>query len=505
MSGVPLSTLLAALPGHTIRGDTDPVIAGIAYHSGRVQPGFLFAAIRGAHHDGHTFIPEALRRGASAVLVQRPVAVPPDVPQILVADTRAALGALAAAFYGYPADALTVIGVTGTNGKGVTTFFIDAVLRGAGYRSAIIGTMGVWAPAGVIETDRTTPEAPDLQHLLAALRDQGVTHVAAEVASHALALHRVDGTRFRVAVFTNLTPDHLDFHGTWEAYLGAKRRLFTLVDPQGWSVVNAADPAAEEMARASRAPVRRFALHGGGRSGPPGVDLWAEEVVLDLEGCTFRATTAQGSCPVRLHIGGAFNVANALAALATGMALGVPLEAGAAALETVRGVPGRFEPVQEGQDFAVIVDYAHTPDGLENVLRTARQITRGRVVVVFGCGGDRDRAKRPMMGRLAVELADLAVVTSDNPRSEEPVAIIDEILQGIRATAGEFRRARVEVEPDRRAAIHHAIAAAAPGDIVIIAGKGHETYQEVCGVRHPFDDRVVAREALRARQGSVAP
>jgi len=470
-----------------------------------VQPGFLFAAIRGAHHDGHTFVPEALRRGASAVLVQRPVAVPPDFPQILVADTRAALGVLAAAFYGHPADALTVIGVTGTNGKGVTTFFIDAVLRGAGYRSAIIGTMGVWAPAGVIETDRTTPEAPDLQHLLAALRDQGVTHVAAEVASHALALHRVDGTRFRAAVFTNLTPDHLDFHGTWEAYLGAKRRLFTLVDPQGWSVVNADDPAAEEMARASRAPVRRYAVHGGGRSGPPGVDLWAEEVVLDLEGCTFRATTAQGSCPVRLHIGGAFNVANALAALATGMALGVPLEAGAAALETVRGVPGRFEPVREGQDFAVIVDYAHTPDGLENVLRTARQITRGRVVVVFGCGGDRDRAKRPMMGRLAVELADLAVVTSDNPRSEEPGAIIDEILQGIRATAGEFRRARVAVEPDRRAAIHQAIAAAAPGDIVIIAGKGHETYQEVCGVRHPFDDRVVAREALRARQGIVAP
>ncbi len=505
MSGVPLSTLLAALPGHTVRGDVHRTIAGIAYHSSRVQPGFLFAAICGARHDGHTFVPEALRRGAAAVLVQRPVAVPPQVPQILVADTRAALGALAAAFYRHPADALTVIGVTGTNGKGVTTFFIDAILKGAGYRSAVIGTMGAWTPAGLVETDRTTPEAPDLQHLLADLRDQGVTHVAMEVASHALALHRVDGTRFRVGVFTNLTPDHLDFHGTWEAYLEAKRRLFTLVDPLGWSVINADDPAAEEMARASRAPVRRYAVHAGGRSGSPGVDLWAEEVELDLEGCTFRATTAQGSCPVRLHIGGAFNVANALAALATGLALEIPLEAGAAALETVRGVPGRFEPVREGQDFAVIVDYAHTPDGLENVLRTARQITRGRVVVVFGCGGDRDRTKRPLMGRLAAELADLAVVTSDNPRSEEPGAIIDEILQGIRTTAAEARRARVEVEPDREAAIHYAVAVAQPGDIVIIAGKGHETTQEVRGVRHPFDDRAVAREALRARRGAAAP
>ncbi len=505
MSTVPLSALLAALPGHALRGDAHRSIAGIAYHSSRVQPGFLFAAIRGYTHDGHAFVPEAVRRGAAAVLVQRPVPVPPQVPQILVADTRAALAAVSAAFYGYPADALTVIGVTGTNGKGVTTFFIDAILSRAGYRSAIIGTMGVRAPAGVIETDRTTPEAPDLQRVLAGLRDQGVTHVAMEVASHALALRRVDGTRFRVAVFTNLTPDHLDFHGTWGAYLEAKRRLFALVDPLGWSVINADDPAAEEMARASRAPVRRYAVHGGGRADPPPADLWAEEVALSLEGCAFRAATPQGSCPVRLHIGGAFNVANALAALATGLALEIPLQVGAAALETVRGVPGRFEPVREGQDFAVIVDYAHTPDGLENVLRTARQITRGRVVVVFGCGGDRDRAKRPLMGRLAVELADLAVVTSDNPRSEEPEAIIDEILRGIRATARELRRARVVVEPDRRAAIHHAVAVAAPGDIVIIAGKGHEAYQEVRGVRHPFDDRVVAREALRARQGSAAP
>ncbi|MDQ7851066.1 MAG: UDP-N-acetylmuramoyl-L-alanyl-D-glutamate--2,6-diaminopimelate ligase [Armatimonadota bacterium] len=505
MKSVPLSALLAALPGCTVRGDVRRTITGIAYHSNRVQPGFLFAAIHGTRHDGHAFVPEALRRGAVALLVQQPVAAPLQVPQILVADTRAALGALAAAFYGHPAEALTVIGVTGTNGKGVTTFFIDAILKGAGYRSAIIGTMGAWTPGGFVETDRTTPEAPDLQRLLAGLRDQGVTHVAMEVASHALALHRVHGTRFRVAVFTNLTPDHLDFHGTWEAYLEAKRRLFALVDPRGWSVINADDPAGEEMARASRAPVRRYAGQRGWLSAPPGVDLWAEEVVLGLEGCTFRATTSQGSCPVRLPIGGAFNVANALAALATGLALEIPLEVGAAALETVRGVPGRFEPVREGQDFAVIVDYAHTPDGLENVLRTARQITRGRVIVVFGCGGDRDRAKRPLMGRLAAELADFAVVTSDNPRSEEPRAIIEEILQGVRATGEGLRRARVAVEPDRRAAIHCAVSTATTGDVVIIAGKGHETTQEVLGVRHPFDDRVVAREALRARRGCAAP
>ena len=503
MTAVPLRTLLAALPEHTLAGDPEQLITGIAYHSGQVQPGFLFAAIRGYTQDGHTFAPDAAARGAAAVLVQRPVPVAREVAQVIVPDTRTAMALAAAAFYSHPSQAITVIGVTGTNGKGVTTYFTDAILTQAGHRSAVIGTMGARGPSGVIETSRTTPEAPDLQQVLADLRDQGVTHVAMEVASHALALHRVDGTRFRVAVFTNLTPDHLDFHGTLEAYLGAKRRLFEMVEPSGWSVVNADDPAAVEMARASRAPVLRFSPGADIRSGTGHVDLWAEDMQLSLDGTTFRAVTPQGSHPVRLHIGGAFNVANALAALATGMALHIPPEVGTAALETVRGVPGRFEPVREGQEFAVIVDYAHTPDGLENVLRTARQITRKRVIVVFGCGGDRDRTKRPVMGRLAVQLADLAIVTSDNPRGEEPRAIIEEILQGIRATA-KVRRGRFEVEPDRRAAIHRAITAAASGDIVVIAGKGHEPYQEIQGMRHPFDDRVVARETLRARRGSAA-
>lgn len=489
-----LRALVDGLSERAVVGDPGRQIVGLAYHSREVQPGFLFAAIRGYQHDGHEFVGEAVARGAVAVLVERSVDTAPAITQIIVPDTRAALPHLACAFYEHPSHSLTVIGVTGTNGKGVTTYFTDAILTEAGHRSAIIGTMGVRGPAGAVETSHTTPESVDLQRLLAGLRGDGVTHVAMEVASHALALHRVDGTRFTVAVFTNLTRDHLDFHGTFEAYLAAKRRLFEMVEPEGWSVLNAADPAAEEMARASRAPVLRYAMGVG-------VDLRAEEVQLDLNGTTFTAVTRRGERRrVRLRIGGAFNVANALAALATGLALGVPLEAGAAALETVRGVPGRFEPVSEGQEFAVIVDYAHTPDGLENVLQTAREIARGRVLVVFGCGGDRDRTKRPEMGRLAVTLAEFAVVTSDNPRTEDPRAIIEEIVQGIRATGG---RGRFEVEADRRAAIQRVIAAAAPGDVVIIAGKGHEPYQEIHGVRHLFDDRVVAREALRSRLGAA--
>jgi len=496
-----LRTLLADIGEHAIRGNPVVDVRGLAYHSAQVRPGFLFAAIRGYTHDGHVFLPQAAGQGAVAVLVERPGEVQ-GVTQVIVADTRAALARVACAFHGHPSRQMTVVGVTGTNGKGVTSYFADAVLTQAGHRPAVIGTMGVRGPGGTVLTDRTTPEAVDLQGLLADLRDAGVSHVAMEVASHALALHRVDGTRFRVAVFTNLTPDHLDFHGTLEAYLGAKRRLFEIVEPDGWSVINADDLAAAAMAQASRAPIIRYALTPGGRDRSARPDLWAEDVHLRLDGTSFRAATPEGAVPVELHIGGAFNVANALAALGTGLALKIPLEVGAAGLATVHGVPGRFEPVREGQDFAVIVDYAHTPDGLENVLRTARQITSGRVIAVFGCGGDRDRTKRPVMGRLAVTLADLAIVTSDNPRTEDPQAIIDQILQGIRATGA--RRARFEVEPDRRAAIHRAIAAAAAGDVVVIAGKGHEPYQEIHGVRHPFDDRTVAREVLRERLGSAA-
>jgi len=503
---VDVATLAAALPDHSLLGEPTRDVRGLAYHSAAVQPGDLFAAIRGFAHDGHAFIPDALGRGAVALLVDHPVEGA-SVPQIVVPDTRTGLAHLAAAFYGHPSQAMTVIGVTGTNGKGVTTYFLDAVLGAAGRRTALIGTMGARGPSGIIETARTTPESADLQRLLARLRDERVTHVAMEVASHALAMRRVEAVRFAAAVFTNLTRDHLDFHGTFDAYLGAKRRLFEMVEPDGVSVVNADDPASEAMARASRARVVRYAMRDGARTPAAGtegagartaVDLRAADVSLHLEGTTFTVVTAHERVGVRLRIGGGFNVANALAALATGTALGVPLPEAAAALATVTGVPGRFEPVWEGQDFAVIVDYAHTPDGLENVLRTARQIARGRVIALFGCGGDRDRTKRPLMGRLAVTLADLAVVTSDNPRSEDPRAIVEEILQGIRATR---TRNRYQVEVDRRVAIEKAIAAAGSGDVVVIAGKGHEPYQEIDGVRHPFDDRVVAREVLRARVG----
>jgi len=491
-----LADLLTALDGARVHGDAARPVRGLAYDSRQVASGDLFAAIRGFTHDGHAFAPDAVARGAVAVLVERRLALPDGVTQVVVPDTRAALGPLAAAFYGHPSRDLMVIGVTGTNGKGVTTYFVDAILAAAGHRPAVIGTMGVKGPQGTAETARTTPEAPDLQRLLRDLRDQGVTHVAMEVASHALALHRVAGTHVRVAVFTNLTRDHLDFHGTFEAYREAKRRLFEMVAPDGAAVVNADDPAGEVMAAASRAPVLRFTLRPPGAL--PAGWVAARDVQLELHGSTFTLEAEGRRVPARLRIGGGFNVANALAAVGVGVALEVPLETAVAALAEVRGVPGRFEPVDEGQAFAVVVDYAHTPDGLENVLRTARQITPGRVIVVFGCGGDRDRTKRPVMGRLAVELADLAVVTSDNPRSEEPRAIIEEILEGARAVPS----ARYAVEPDRRAAIALAIGEARPGDCVVIAGKGHEPYQEIAGVRHPFDDRVVAREVLRARLGA---
>jgi len=329
------------------------------------------------------------------------------------------------------------------------------------------------------------------------MADQHLDCVMMEVASHALALHRVDGCRFRAAVFTNLTQDHLDFHKTLDAYRAAKRTLFEMVDADGNATINVDDPSASAMAASSRAPVVTYGLTSR-------ADVRAERVRLHLGGSEFMAVTPRGRLPVRLRLHGRFNVYNALAAIAAADAQQIALDVIGQALEGFAGVPGRFEAVDEGQSFAVIVDYAHTPDGLENVLQAARSFAGGRTLVVFGCGGDRDRTKRPVMGRIAAQLADVAIVTSDNPRSEEPTAIIEEILTGIRDPGSGIRnqpsKAQIEVEPDRRKAISRAIELVRPGDVVLIAGKGHEPYQEIHGVKHPFDDRVVAREALRNLQ-----
>ncbi|MDR7483401.1 MAG: UDP-N-acetylmuramoyl-L-alanyl-D-glutamate--2,6-diaminopimelate ligase [Armatimonadota bacterium] len=482
--------LLTELDAPSVVGDADREVVGLAYHSREVRPGFLFAAIRGQQHDGHAFIDEALAHGAVAVLVERPVPPRPGVTWIRVADSRRALAAAAAAFFGHPSRRLRVVGVTGTNGKGATTHLVEAVLRRAGWRCGIIGTMGIVVDGVAAPADRTTPEAPDLQAALRQMADRGCGYAAVEVASHALALERIAGTRVEIAVFTNLTRDHLDFHGSMEAYRAAKARLFAMVEPSGWTVLNADDPTSAVLRRVSRAPVLTYGLRAP-------ADVRGRDVTLDLRGSTFVAETPRGVVRVRLRLVGAFNVANALAALAVGLTQGVPLEAMADALGALPGIPGRFEAVQEGQPFAVIVDYAHTPDGLENVLRAARAITAGRLIVVFGCGGDRDRTKRPIMGRIAAEWGDVVVVTSDNPRSEEPVAIIEEIRPGVERAAREHA-VEILIEPDRRRAIQMALQAARPGDLVMVAGKGHETYQEIRGTKYPFDDRQVVREALRA-------
>lgn len=494
---------IAAPLGAQVRGPADVEFRGLAHDSRTVRPGDLFAAIRGFNQDGHRYAAEAVRRGASVLLVDHAL---PDLAatQIIVPDTRVAFAAAAAAFYGHPSKSLRVCGVTGTNGKTTTTFLIDAILRETGRHTGVIGTLGVrqdGAPVEFHATTPTTPEASDLQRLLREMHDAGVQDVTMEVTSHALALHRVDHCRFITAVFTNLTQDHLDLHRTLEAYRDAKARLFAMVEPDGVCVVNADDPYGDAMARASRAPVWTYGIERQaerfGRKAA--ARIRAESLAVTPRGTRFVVAWPGGTLPLALPLPGRFNVSNALAAFAVALSRGVPPETIVRVLETAPGVPGRFEPVDEGQPFAVIVDYAHTPDSLEQVLRLAAGISSGRRIVVFGCGGDRDRTKRPIMGRIGTTLADYAIFTSDNPRSEDPEVILREIEAG----AGGARN--YTSEADRRKAIEQAMALARPGDVVVIAGKGHETYQIVGDHVIDFDDRAVAREVLRARYARNAP
>lgn len=492
-----LRALLAELDAPLVVGDVDVEIKGLAYDSREVLPGFLFAALRGAVHDGRSFIDEAVARGALAVVADREVAPPPGVTAIRVADARRALAQMSAAYAGDPSRDLRVIGVTGTNGKGATTYLIEAILRGAGRPCGIIGTMGVIVKGEVLPSARTTPEAPDLQRALATMVERGQHYVAVEVASHALAQERSTGVRFDVGVFTNLTRDHLDFHRSMEAYRAAKARLFALLPDDGWAVLNADDPASTVMRSVTRARTITYGVRQP-------AEVQGRDLRLRLNGSDFIVDTPQGTAPMELRLAGAFNVSNALGAIAVGLTQGVPLATMVRALAAMPGIPGRFESVDAGQPFAVVVDYAHTPDGLDNVLRAAREITGGRLIAVFGCGGDRDRTKRPEMGRIAIRWADHVIVTSDNPRTEPPDAVIDEIRLGIEvgaeapSAAPDRRARRVEYDADRRSAIFAAVGAAQGGDLVVIAGKGHEAYQEIRGVRHPFDDRKVVWEALCA-------
>ena len=489
-----LTDLLAeALPACALVGSPDREISGIAYHSAAVQAGDLFAAIRGFVHDGHRYAADAVGRGAAAVLVDHPL---PDIAatQIVVSDTRQALAAVSAVFYGDPSRHLWLCGVTGTNGKTTTTYLIDAVLRAAGHHPAVVGTTGVLAggiPREFHMSTSTTPEAPDLQRLLRDLRADGVDHVTMEVTSHALELARVASCHFRAAVFTNLTQDHLDLHGDLTRYRDAKALLFAMVAPNGTSIVNADDPSGAAMREASRARAVTYGIEAP-------AEVQARDLAMAPNGTRFTVGWPGGSRQVSLRLPGRFNVSNALAAFAVGLAHGVDPAVIGPALESVAGVPGRCELVDEGQPFTVLVDYAHSPDSLEKILRLAGQISAGRRIVVFGCGGERDRTKRPIMGRIGTHLADYAIFTSDNPRGEDPDAIIREIETGVEGARNFASIA------DRRAAIERGIAMAHSGDVVVIAGKGHETYQ-ILGVRvEAFDDRAVAREVLRARRGVEA-
>jgi UDP-N-acetylmuramoyl-L-alanyl-D-glutamate--2,6-diaminopimelate ligase len=469
--------LLSELIGN---GAPEVDVTGLAYTSESVQPGTLFFCVPGFTADGHDFAPDAVARGAVALVCQRPLRL--GVPEVLVEDVRAAMGPAAARFYGDPTIRLRVVGVTGTNGKTTTAFLIREILERAGMQTGLLGTVKRVVAGVEEEVERTTPEAVDLQATFRRMLDGGDTACAMEVSSHALELGRAVGIRYACKVFTNLTQDHLDFHESMERYFLAKRRLF---HEEGPAVVNVDDNyglrLAGELPDAITYGIEAEAA------------VRASDVSFDVRGSSFRV----GELELQTRLPGLFNVQNALAALAAARALGVDDDAIAGALSEAGRVPGRFEPVEEGQDFGVIVDYAHTPDSLENVLRAAREITSGRLHVVFGAGGDRDRGKRPLMGKVAARLADRVVVTSDNPRSENPDAIVDEIISG--AGPG------VERVVDRREAIALAIETAEPGDVVVIAGKGHEQGQEFeAGRKEPFDDVTVARESLRARLGARA-
>jgi UDP-N-acetylmuramoyl-L-alanyl-D-glutamate--2,6-diaminopimelate ligase len=458
-------------------GPADIEVTGLAYDSRQAGPGTLFFCVTGFQRDGHEFAPEAVERGAVALVVERPLGL--GVPEILVADARAAMGPAAARFHGEPTSRLRVAGITGTNGKTTTAWLVRHLLESSGTRCGLLGTVTSVIGGDEQPVVRTTPEAIDLQATFAAMVAAGDAACAMEVSSHALELGRADAIHWAAAVFTNLTQDHLDFHGTMEEYFAAKRRLFEA--GPATAIVNVDDEYGRRLA-AELEGVVTFAVERE-------ADWRALDVRGGLDGSRYRVQGPGGQAEVRSPLPGRFNVSNTLAALATAAALGVGLEEAVAALESFRAAPGRFEPVDEGQDFAVLVDYAHTPDSLENVLRAARDLTEGRVIVVFGAGGDRDRGKRPLMGEIAARLADVAIVTSDNPRSEDPEAIIGEILAG----AGP----EVESLVDRRQAISRAVGLASAGDVVVVAGKGHEQGQEFEGGRKlPFDDVAVVREAL---------
>ena len=480
-----LKDILKDVPVLELHADLNAEIAGISYDSRSTAPGDLFNAIVGTVSDGHGFIPAAAEKGAAVILCQRAPEL--DIPYILVEDSRFALAIASRNFFGDPAGKMTMIGVTGTNGKTTTTYLIKHILETqTGAKVGLIGTNCNMIGGEELPTERTTPESYELQKLFREMLDAGCTHIVMEVSSHSLVLKRVAGIRFAVGIFTNLTQDHLDFHKDMDDYAAAKALLFSVSD---LAVINSDDAYAPFMAQQATCPVFTFAV------ADEGADLRATALTLRPDGVAFDAVTAQETVPVRLGIPGRFSVYNALGVIGACMALGVPLSLCAAGLSTAKGVKGRVETVPTDGDYTILIDYSHTPDALENVLKTVREVSKGRVVAVFGCGGDRDRKKRPIMGRIGTELADFAIITSDNPRTEDPDAIIAEILTGVTAPQEKY----IAIT-DRVKAIDYAITNHRPGDVIVLAGKGHETYQEINHVKHHMDEREIVAEILERRK-----
>ena len=479
-----LSELIKDLNILELGADPETDITGVSYDSRKTQPGDLFVAVRGFETDGHRYIPRAVEKGAAAVLCET---APTDgTPFVRIADCRYGLAIVSRELFGNPASKMTLIGYTGTSGKTSSTQLLKHVLETQlDAKLGLIGTNGNMIGEELIHTEHTTPESYELHKLFARMYEAGCTHVVMEVSSHSLALERVAGLCFDVGVFTNLSQDHLDLHGTMEAYAAAKKKLFSQCR-LGW--INADDPEGEYMAEGACCPIRRFSARRGD------AELAARELQLAASGVRFEAVSGGEAASVQLAVPGLFSVYNALSVIAVGLSLGLSLEQCAAGLASAKGVKGRMETVPTDGDYSILIDYSHKPDALEKALKTLRPVTRGHLTVLFGCGGDRDRAKRPIMGTIAAENADFVIVTSDNPRTEEPMAIINEILPGLRG-----REEKYKVICDREEAIHWAIDNAAPGDVILLAGKGHEDYQVIGHEKRHMDEREIVAAYLKQR------
>lgn len=499
-----LADLLDGIETENVIGNIDIEVAGIAYDSRQLAPGGLFVCLKGLNTDGHLYLPEAISRGAAGVVIEEEVKTPEGLASVRVENSRKALAGLSNRFFGDPTSKLTLVGVTGTNGKTTTTYLIESIARAAGKKTGLVGTVKYQIGDRALPVARTTPESSDLQRIFNQMVEEGVELAVIEVSSHAIHQRRIDGCRFDALVFTNLSQDHLDYHGDIEAYFQVKASLFDQAHEQTYRIINIDDFYGWEILKKLKGiktltlPILTYGLthdHSWFKTRDKNPRVDGTITNIDERGSEFNIHSPTADFSVRSQLVGNFNVYNSLAAAAVGIALGFPVTAIKEGLESVANIPGRFETVDLGQDFLVVVDYAHTPDGLANVLGSAEQFS-GRIITVFGCGGDRDKSKRPLMGQIAARTSQYVVVTNDNPRSEKPDDIIEQIEGGFKKVR---KPAPYVILPDRREAIFHAIAIAEKGNLVLIAGKGHETGQAFADKTVPFDDKEVAAEAIRER------